>query len=138
MRTFALRKSTITKAAGLIMVASAATLAASGSASAAGIYTATTTDSGAHGGQASFNTQTDVLKVCDTQADGLRAYGQIGYYDSNSNWLGSHTDAAGGNGTCVSINTESLKTGVKFTVTACLKNGANGALQYCKNVNGTE
>jgi hypothetical protein len=138
MRGLTIRPGLVAKAAGVTMAAGALAVAMSGSASATAFYTAYTSDSGATGGHTVYNSATAYMSVCDTQADGLRVWGSITWIDPDGDYVGSSWSDAGGNGTCASAYTPNLVRGVHFTITACLQDGPNGTLRYCKWVNGVE
>lgn len=122
------------KAAGVVLFAGAAGMLAAGNADAA-TWTAYTTDSGATGAHAVYTP--DKLSACDTQSDGLRAYASVTWRDSAGNYQGASIDDANGSGTCTTKYIPSLTPGTHFTLSACLKNGSGGALQYCGTKTGT-
>ncbi|MFJ5050392.1 hypothetical protein [Streptomyces sp. NPDC088719] len=84
-------------------------------------YIQTTDDN--PGGSASYNSSTNRLRVCDTDADGYRAVG----------WLnGNRVDAAGGAWTCKERRIN-LPNGMDVKLTVCLKNGAAGPSKFCRS-----
>ncbi|MFD4175231.1 hypothetical protein [Streptomyces anulatus] len=84
-------------------------------------YIKTTDDN--PGGIATYNSSTNRLRVCDTDADGYRAVG----------WLhGNRVDAAGGLGTC-NERRINISNGMDVKLTVCLKNGAGGRSKFCRS-----
>lgn len=136
MRKTTSRPVFVAKAAGVMLAAGALGLAVAGSASAAANVTVTTSDSGPSGGKVTYSPDSATLTVCDTQADGLRVYGSMTWFHDNT-YDGYDYSDANGNGTCVKGYTSDLYPGTKFTVSACLRDGATGTLRYCRSATGT-
>jgi hypothetical protein len=84
------------------------------------------------GGMAVFYSNDEILQVCDVQKDGLRVWGALYWEDS----AGSHRvwieDANGSNPTTdCAVMDLNIAEGIRVTVEACLKDGANGERRYC-------
>jgi len=72
------------------------------------------------------------LGACDDQADGYRVVATV-------RWSGGSktVTAANGAGTCVfTPSSWGLAEGTTVSVTACLRDGANGADKYCRTKSG--
>ncbi|EYT79678.1 hypothetical protein ACFPC0_38585 [Streptomyces andamanensis] len=90
-----------------------------------------TSDSGRPGGIAQWSGP-DTFRVCDNQADGLRAWGRATWGSGSSTTL----QDANGAGTCTTGHTNSLKAGVPLTMEICLRDGPTGPLRYCVTKTG--
>lgn len=73
----------------------------------------------------------DKFRVCDRQADGLRAWGKA-WIRQNGRWrvIGTHETAAN-SPTCVTWDGRNLPEGHKVRIRVCLKNGHLGKLKFC-------
>ncbi len=91
-----------------------------------------TTDSGPKGGKALFYHKGDTIYVCDIQADGLRAWAQLEYWDANKNRKYAYVqDADGSNGNCHSNTNFDVPEGTRVFLKVCLRDGPTGPLRYC-------
>lgn len=122
------------KALGVLLFAGAATLVVSGPASASTDWQVVTTDSGAPGGIAQWEGP-DTFRVCDNQADGLRAWGRASWTDSGGTHYVSIEDANGA-GTCTTGHTISFSGSTTVHLDICLRSGPTGAIRYCRNGSG--
>ncbi|HZG02072.1 MAG TPA: hypothetical protein VE546_00625 [Streptomyces sp.] len=84
------------------------------------------------GGMANFNPDDELTNACDHKTDGLRAVAILTY---NSTTVEIH-DATGDDGVCV-LKDLDIAEGTKVTLTACLRDGADGANRYCRSKSGT-
>jgi hypothetical protein len=98
--------------------------------SAAGVDTFTyTTD---YNATAAFVSYGDKFGVRDDYADGYRAVGYLEWYGSDGTYYkASVQDANGTGGDFVWNNNHNLPEGAQVWLTACLRNGANGADFRC-------
>lgn len=75
-----------------------------------------------------FDDYGEHLYACDMTADGMRAV-------AIAEWSGGARevqDTDGANGNCAGHANLSIPEGYFVEVTACVRNGASGALQYCR------
>lgn len=123
------------KAFGVAVLATGAAVMAAGPASAVTTdWQVTSADSGTPGGIAQWEGP-DTFRACDHQADGLRAWVQASYVLSGVTQYATLSDANGAD-TCTTGHTASLVKGVTVHLEVCLRDGAAGALQYCKTGSG--
>lgn len=81
------------------------------------------------GGSAWWWSSGDILRACDIQSDGLRAVARIKY---DGVVQGSVQDLYS-DGDCTDDSGINLPEGKVLYIQACLKDGANGALQFCSS-----
>jgi hypothetical protein len=122
------------RATAVLALAAAGTFVAAGSAS-ANVFSVSTTDSGATGGHATYDSGDEEIAVCDDQSDGLRAWAQFSY-GSTRTYMAPVEDSSGA-GTCNFYDVQSLPSGEKVYLEVCLRNGSAGALEYCATKTGT-
>ncbi|MEE1812027.1 hypothetical protein [Streptomyces sp. BE133] len=126
------------KARRITVVASfaAATMALSTSTAMAGTDAIAYTSDAGWGGWAKFVSNGDRLDVCDTRADGKRVHGELLYTTSTGSYRRVAEDTDGANNACASKSGD-IPEGTSVTVRVCLKDGANGAEEYCATKRGT-
>ncbi|MFE3905270.1 hypothetical protein ACFXPY_34520 [Streptomyces sp. NPDC059153] len=114
----------------------AATMALSAGTAMAGTDAIAYTNDAGWGGWAKFVSNGDRLDVCDTKADGKRVHGELIYTTSTGSYRRVVEDTNGANNTCASKGGD-IPEGTSVTVRVCLKDGADGAEQYCATKHGT-
>ncbi|MGW4050137.1 hypothetical protein ACWENA_04850 [Streptomyces sp. NPDC004779] len=126
-----LKRRTVTVSAAVAACGAATVLFAAGPAAAvpANYITVKTTN---NGGLSAFNDQRDASKeifnACDHTSDGMRAVGILKF----SGRTYEVHDAGGADGNCVARTDVNVPEGTAVTLTVCLRDGANGANQYCR------
>ncbi|MFI9248315.1 hypothetical protein ACIGXF_38500 [Streptomyces sp. NPDC053086] len=95
----------------------------------------TDSDSGVAGGKAIFhgNTDPEWAQVCDTKADGMRAWAQVSWRQHGQWQDFTLEDADGSSSFCDNDHAKQhqIPEGTQVTIEVCLKDGANGPRKYC-------
>lgn len=117
-------------AAGVIAASAAVLLSASPAAAAQDIY-ANTTDP-FNGGIARFTAHGEHFSVCDGKPDGKRAVAHWAAFTPGQTVYGTLHDSNGSGNDCATAN-KSFPEGTSVSLRVCLRDGANGADQYCSS-----
>ena len=88
-----------------------------------------TTDSDP-GGRLEWTAYGDIVKVCDTEADGYSVYGHVGYFISEYRVIDAYDVSVGGNGKCVTVSNTTgsaydLPEGYNISLVVCLHNASS-------------
>lgn len=120
---------------GALLAGSAAVMIASGPAAAGTDIYVNTTDP-YNSAAAGFKAYGEVFTVCDNRSDGKRASAHIGWVGSSASYWIKLEDTNGAGNSCARKDL-SIAEGETVTVKICIKDGANGAEQYCATKRGT-
>jgi hypothetical protein len=89
-----------------------------------------TDDPGDIGAMMYWEHSEDHYRVCDTDADGVHAWGRA-FYRDNGRWKKLPVVEVAGNDECSSWYGRNLREGTRVRIKVCLQNGAHGRLRHC-------
>lgn len=84
--------------------------------------------------QTQFRDLDELLTVCDTKADGLRAVGFASWSEGGYGHAAIVQDVDGANGNCAPWKDLNIGEGVTVKIEACARDGQSGPLQDCRYI----